>query len=304
VTTTPAISNPSSLAIRLAAFARDIKLSHTLFAMPFALLSMTLAAHRTPGGLRIGHVVLVVLCMIFARTVAMAANRLLDAKLDALNPRTARRAIPSGVLSARFVLATLIVCSIAFVISTFGFWWFFHNPWPVALSVPVLLYLCGYPFMKRFTRLCHYYLGAALALAPVCAWLAVKGTIDAPPLWMFAAVFSWTAGFDILYACQDYAVDVAQGLHSVPAKLGIAWALWVARLTHLFSAAMFIALGLTTPEFGPIYLAGASIAVALLAYEHFLVRGGDLSRLNVAFFTINGVISVLVGTLGIIDVRW
>ncbi len=270
--------------------------------MPFALLAMTLAASRTPGGLRLGHVLLVIACMVFARTVAMTANRLLDARLDAMNPRTAGRAIPSGTLSVKFVVIATVLCSVGFIASCAGFWWLYGNAWPVALSVPVLLYLCGYPLMKRFTRLCHYYLGAALALAPVCAWLAVKGTIDAPPLLIAGAVLTWTAGFDIIYACQDYAVDVAQGLYSVPSKLGIGGALWVARLTHLISAILFVLVGVLTPEFGPIYLTGALIAVTLLAYEHWLVRGGDLSRLNMAFFTINGVISVLVGTLGIVDV--
>lgn len=293
---------PTSLATKLSALARDIKLSHTLFAMPFALLAMTLAAHRTPGGLRPAHVALVVACMVFARTVAMTANRLLDARLDALNPRTAGRAIPSGALSVSFVRVTLVSCAAGFIASAAGFWWLFGNVWPVALSVPVLLYLCGYPLMKRFTRLCHYYLGAALALAPVCAWLAVKGTVDVPPLIMATAVMAWTAGFDIIYACQDYTVDVAQGLHSVPSRMGIGGALWVARITHLFAAAMFVTLGVTTHEFGVIYLAGALVAVTLLAVEHWLVRGGDLSRLNLAFFTLNGVISVLVGALGIVDV--
>jgi len=287
---------------RLTAFSRDIKLSHTLFAMPFALLSMTLAAHRTAGGLRVAHVVLIVFCMVFARTVAMAANRLLDARFDAANPRTSSRAIPSGVLSKHFVLITLLICAAAFITCCGGFWWLFRNPWPLALSVPVLLYVCGYPFMKRFTKLCHYYLGVALALAPICAWLAAKGTIDAPPLWMAAAIMAWTAGFDIIYACQDYDVDVAQGLYSVPAKFGIPGALWVARLTHLFSAIMFITLGWMTPEFGTLYIMGATIAIGLLALEHWLVRGGDLSKLNLAFFTINGIISLLLGTLGIIDV--
>jgi 4-hydroxybenzoate polyprenyltransferase len=293
---------PLSFIDRLGTFARDIKLSHSVFALPFALLATVLAAHRTAGGLRLGHVVLVVLCMVLARTVAMAANRLLDAKIDAMNPRTARRAIPSGALSARFVSATLFASAAGFVLATAGFWWLYGNPWPVALAVPVLLYLAGYPYMKRFTRLCHYYLGLALALAPVCAWLAVKGSIDAPPLWMAAAVLAWTAGFDILYACQDYAVDVAQGLHSVPSKFGIATALLIARLTHAVAAAMFVGLAMSTPEFGVIFSVGVSIAIALLAVEHTLVRGGDLSKLNVAFFTVNGIISVLVGVLGIVDV--
>jgi 4-hydroxybenzoate polyprenyltransferase len=300
--TTLSSSSPPPLPTRLVAFARDIKLSHSVFAMPFALLSTVLAAHRTPGGLRVGHVVLVVLCMVFARTSAMAANRLFDAKIDAKNPRTVRRAIPSGALSPAFVALMFAVSAVAFVVTTGGFLYLYANPWPLALSVPVLAYLCGYPFTKRFTRFCHFYLGAALALAPVCAWVAVKGTLDAPPLWMFAAVLTWTAGFDIIYACQDYAIDVRDGLRSVPSTLGVARALLVARLTHVASAAFLVALGRTTPEFGSIYLAGASIAIALLAVEHLLVSPTDLSKVGVAFFTVNGVISLVLGGLGIVDV--
>jgi 4-hydroxybenzoate polyprenyltransferase len=220
---------PPALTHRLGLFAHDIKLSHTLFAMPWALLSTFVAASGHP---RVGQLALIVLCMVTARTVAMAANRLLDAELDRTNPRTARRAIPSGTLSRPFVLLALLTCAATFVASTAGFWLVYGNVWPVALSVPVLLFVCAYPLLKRFTRLCHYYLGAALALAPVCAWVAIAGSIAAPPLWMAAAVLCWTAGFDIIYACQDYESDVATGVFSVPSKLGIRGALWAARLTH------------------------------------------------------------------------
>jgi 4-hydroxybenzoate polyprenyltransferase len=170
------------------------------------------------------------------------------------------------------------------------------------LSVPVLLFLGGNPFLKRFTRLCHYYLGAALALAPVCAWIAIAGTIDLPPILMALAVLSWTAGFDIIYACQDYQSDLEVGVVSVPAKVGIAKALWISRVTHLFSLSMLVLLGLRTPELGMLYFVGVGCAAVLMVIEHSLVKPSDLSKVGLAFFTVNGIISVLLGTLGIIDV--
>jgi len=290
---------PLPVPAKLSLFARDIKISHTVFALPFALLSTFLAAGGMPAR---GKLLLILVCMVTARTVAMAANRLLDARLDALNPRTAGRAIPSGKLSTRFYAAALAACGLAFLAATGGFQLAYHNPWPAILALPVLAFLCGYPLLKRFTRLCHYYLGTALALAPVCAWIAVSGTLAPPPLWMAAAVVCWTAGFDIIYACQDYQSDVACGIFSVPSKLGIGPALWVARITHLACVAMLVALGLSTTALGPLYFTGVVAAVALLVLEHSLVKPHDLSKVNLAFFTFNGVISVLLGTLGIIDV--
>ena len=288
---------------RVTLFAQDIKISHTVFAMPWAILATFLAGRTLPGGLPYaGQVVLIVACMVTARTVAMAANRLLDARLDALNPRTLRRAIPSGRLSARFVAATLALCAAAFVAAAAGFWFLYANPWPVLLSVPVLAFLCAYPLLKRFTRLCHYYLGAALALAPLCAWIAIAGTVAPSPFWMAAGVLCWTAGFDIIYACQDYESDCATGVFSVPARLGIAPALWVARLTHAGCVAMLVALGLSAPELGLLYWVGVGVATALLVVEHLLVKPHDLSKVGLAFFTINGVISLLLGTLGVVDV--
>ena len=288
---------------RVAVFARDIKVSHTVFAMPWAVLAAFLAGRQLPGGLPYaGQVALIVACMVTARTAAMAANRLLDARLDALNPRTARRAIPSGQLSVTFVTAVLALCSVAFVAAASGFWFLYANPWPVLLSVPVLAFVCGYPLLKRFTRLCHYYLGAALALAPVCAWLAVAGSLAPPPFWMAAAVLCWTAGFDIIYACQDYDSDCATGVFSVPARLGIAGALWVARLTHVACLAMLVALGRSSPVLGPLYWTGVALVAALLVVEHAIVRPHDLSKVGLAFFTVNGVISLLLGTLGTLDV--
>jgi len=282
--------------------ADDIKLHHSVFALPWAILATVLAAHRTAGGLRLGQFLLILICMVTARTLAMAANRLLDAEVDAKNPRTARRAVPSGRLSRGFMIATIAACAVIFIAATAGFWFWYRNPWPLLLATPVLLFLSSYPYLKRFTRLCHYYLGAALALAPICAWLAIKGTLNAPPLYMAGAVLLWTAGFDIIYACQDYAFDVEHGLFSVPAKLGIARALWVARLTHLACVAFLITLGLRTPELSTLYWLGVTAAVTLLVIEHALVKPNDLSKVGLAFFTVNGIISVLLGSLGVADV--
>ena len=293
------IGNRQSPFSLLSAFADDIKIHHTLFAMPFALLATFMAAGGMPP---LGALLLILVCMVTARTIAMSANRLLDAKLDADNPRTARRAIPSGRLSVSFFGAAIALCAAIFILATAGFWRFYHNPWPLVFAVPVLGFVSAYPLLKRFTRLCHYYLGAALALAPVCAWAAVKGNLSLPPLLMAGAVLCWTAGFDIIYACQDYDVDVNCGLFSVPSKLGIARALWVARFTHVASVGVLLALGMSSPSLGALYFGGVALAVVLLLIEHSLVKSDDLSKVNLAFFTLNGVISLALGTLGIIDV--
>jgi 4-hydroxybenzoate polyprenyltransferase len=301
-TTTPSAPGPApagSLLDKCAVFAADIKISHTVFALPWALLATFVAAGGMPRAVLLG---LILACMVTARTFAMGANRLLDARLDALNPRTVRRAIPSGALSIGFYVAVLGVCGVGFIVSAAGFWFVAGNPWPAVLAVPVLAYMAGYPLMKRFTRFCHYYLGGALAMAPVCAYLAIAGSVDAAPLLMAAAVLTWTAGFDIIYACQDYASDCETGVFSVPAKVGVGRALWVARFTHVISAAALVALGMTTPAFGVLYGVGAGCAIVLLVVEHAMVRADDLSKVNLAFFTVNGVIAVVLGTLGILDV--
>jgi 4-hydroxybenzoate polyprenyltransferase len=234
----------------------------------------------------------------------MTANRLLDAAIDLRNPRTAGRAIPSGRLQPRFVLLIALLCGGAFVAVTAMFGVSYSNWLPVILSVPVLLFISAYPLLKRFTRWVHFYLGAALGLAPVCAWIAIAGRVDWPPLVMGVAVLLWTAGFDILYACQDRDVDVRDGLHSIPAKLGIARALWLARASHLACLALLLSLKWLVPQFGSIYLAAWVLALLLLVAEHLLVRADDLSRINLAFFTLNGCVSVTLGILGVTDVVW
>lgn len=292
-------TSPSAgFAERFRAFAADIKISHTLFAMPWALLATFTAAGGWPRWEILG---LILWCMVTARTFAMGANRWMDAKLDSLNPRTAGRAIPSGRLSARFVLVMMGLCAAGFILGTAGFWQVGNNPWPLIFAVPVLIYIGAYPLLKRFTRLCHYYLGGALALAPVCAWVAVAGNIALPPWLMAGAVLSWTAGFDIIYACQDFAVDRREGLFSVPARLGIAKALWVARMTHGVCVVFLIALGMVTPAFSTLYYIGVATAAGLLIVEHLLVRADDLSKVNLSFFTLNGILSLLLAILGILD---
>lgn len=287
---------------RFGHFARDIKLSHSIFALPWALLATFLAAAPLPRGLPYpGQIALIVACMILARTFAMAMNRVLDAGLDSVNPRTAARAIPSGRVSRGFVLIMASLCAAGFVISCAGFWWAYGNRLPLLLSPLVLVALGAYPLLKRFTTICHFYLGACLALAPVCAWIAIRGEIAAPPLIMALAVLLWTAGFDIIYACQDFASDRSTGVFSVPSAIGIGPALWVARGTHTLCVAALIWLARAVPQFQWIYLGAVAIAVTLLVVEHSLVSKDDLSKVNLAFFTINGVISLVIGAMGIAD---
>ncbi|MGN6726327.1 MAG: UbiA-like polyprenyltransferase [Tepidisphaeraceae bacterium] len=300
------VTNASPTAVRvtptqrLIALGSDIKLSHSVFALPWALLATFMASPA--GRPRVGQVLLIVICMVLARTCAMCANRLLDARLDALNPRTARRAIPSGRLSKAFVAATIGVCVVGFYAAAAMFGVLYHNWIPVIAAGPVLAAICAYPLLKRFSNLCHYYLGACLAAAPVCAWVAIGGRFDVEPFLMAGAVLLWTAGFDILYACQDYESDLQTGIHSVPARVGIPKALWIARFSHLACVGFLIALGLVSPMLGTVYFIAVAIVGVLMTVEHLLVTPTDLSKLNLAFFTLNGIISLLVGACGIGDV--
>lgn len=287
-----------TLASETVALARDIKLSHTVFALPFALLSAFLAAGGLP---RWGQVGLVLACMVTARTFGMSANRLLDAKLDAVNPRTRNRAVPAGRVSRAFILAVIVGCALTFELATAGFLAFYANPWPLVLSPVVLAWLGCYPLMKRYTQLCHYYLGAALGLAPVGAYVAIAGHIAAAPILIACAVLTWTAGFDILYACQDYRSDLETGTFSVPARLGLGNAFRVARASHVASLALLASVPRFAPHLGAFYYAGVALAALLLLVEHSIVSPRDLSRLNLAFFMLNGCVSLAIGAAGIVD---
>ncbi len=291
---------PSKSVSRLAIFAADIKLSHSIFAMPWAILATCMAA--LPGSPKIGQLALIVLCMIFARTAAMGANRLFDAKIDMKNPRTAARAIPSGKLSTSYVAVIILISSLFFNASASLFGFVYGNWLPLISALPVLLFICAYPFFKRFTRWCHYYLGICLALAPICAWVAIAGTLSTEPLLMAGAVMLWTAGFDIIYACLDYQSDLQTGVYSIPSQFGIPGALWISRLTHLGCIGLLVMLGMISETLSTYYAIGVGIAVLLLTCEHIIVRPGRLGNIKLAFFTLNGVISLVIGFLGVLDV--
>jgi 4-hydroxybenzoate polyprenyltransferase len=275
-----------------------VKFSHTLFALPFALLGAILAAHGPEGWRgRPRDWLGILLCMATARTAAMAFNRLVDRRIDALNPRTASRHLPSGRLSAGSVAVFTGLAVLGFLASTLLF---LPNFWPIVLAGPVLGWLLGYSFAKRFTSLAHAWLGAALALAPVCAWIAFRGSIAWPPLLLGLAVLTWVTGFDVIYACQDESFDRSQGLHSIPARLGTRGALRFAAACHAGTLLALVGLGLAYP-LGWIYFAGVAVVAVLLAYEHAIVRPDDLSRVNVAFFQVNVAISVGLLVVGVVD---
>jgi 4-hydroxybenzoate polyprenyltransferase len=269
-----------------------IRFSHTIFALPFALTGAALAWNRPPG-FRFGQLVGILLCMVFARSAAMAFNRLADRHFDAGNPRTAGRHLPAGLLSPAAVWLFTVGCVAGFLLSTTIFL-AYGNPWPVYLAVPVLVFIGAYSYTKRFTALAHFWLGASLMLAPVAAWIAIRGLTELQvPLLLGAVVLFWVAGFDILYACQDVEFDRKTKLRSVPALLGVPRALRVALGCHLVMLALLVALYFAArPDLGNIYLTGVAAVAVLLAYEHWLVRPDDLSRVNQAFLQVNGVISV------------
>ena len=278
---------------RLRSLLELVRFSHTIFALPFALTSAALAWQRS--GFHWLQLLGILLCMVFGRSAAMAFNRLADRRFDAANPRTSGRHLPAGKLTPAVVWFFTILCSAGFIGSTLLFLPF-GNWWPLYLSVPVLLFVCAYSLTKRFTPLSHFWLGASLCLAPVAAWIAIRGLGDAGdqvvPALLGSAVLFWVAGFDILYACQDVDFDRQARLRSVPATLGVAASLRVALACHVIMVGLLIALGLVCGDLGWIYFAGIGVVTALLAYEHWLVRPDDLSRVNQAFFQVNGVISV------------
>jgi len=303
---TARLENPAPrIGKRLATFLDLIKFAHSIFALPFALIATFMAARAIgltwPGGLRMG---LILLCMVAARTFAMTVNRLVDRKFDVLNPRTAGRPSVTGAISPRFMGGAMVVAAGVFIAGTALFWWLLGNPWPLLLALPVLAWLGGYSFTKRFTWLCHFWLGASLGLAPVAAWIAIVPPhgplLTLPIILLGTGVLFWVGGFDILYALQDEQIDRAAGLSSVPAKLGRRGALWLSRLCHLLTIGAFLALGLAVP-FHQLYWIGFVLCTVLLVIEQSLVTPRDISRVNLAFMTVNGLVGLIFGALAVLD---
>ena len=266
-----------------------IKFEHSVFALPFALTGALLAfrtSHlewRTFGG----KVFWIVIAMVGARSAAMAFNRILDADIDSRNPRTRTRHIPSGSLSARFAWGFVALAILVFLVAAREL-----NPWCFKLAPVALAIVFFYSYTKRFTTFSHLILGFSLGIAPAAAWIAVTGGLDPKILWLTAAVTFWTAGFDAIYSCQDYDFDREHGLFSLPRRFGIATALWIARLLHVSMIACLVVLA-SSFDLGWLSLAGIGAIALLLVYEHSLVKANDLSRVNAAFFTVNGYVSVL-----------
>jgi 4-hydroxybenzoate polyprenyltransferase len=261
-----------------------IKWEHSIFALPFALTGALLAANGWPTLRVLG---LIVLCMVSARSAAMAFNRLVDAKLDAANPRTAMRAIPAGHLSSGFVLAFTIVASCVFLVGAALLNRLTLECAPIALAV-----VLAYSYMKRVTRWSHIVLGLALGIAPTAAWIAVRGSLDWRIVVLTGAVLLWVGGFDVLYACQDFEHDRSVGLNSVPQAFGLTTAFWIARAMHVGMLLMLCWL-IVLFGLGKIAMLGVLVVAVLLLYEHSMISPKDLRRMNAAFFTLNGVISVV-----------
>ncbi|MFM8985161.1 MAG: UbiA-like polyprenyltransferase [Planctomycetia bacterium] len=298
---TTTVLRPAS---RLRTYLELVRFSHTLFALPFAVTAALLAADRgidpalaagPAGWLR--PAAGIILCMVAARTAAMAFNRLVARTIAAANPRTASRHLPRGDVGAAEVLGLVVAASAAFVAATLLF---LPNWLPLVLSIPVLAWLLGYSYAKRFTALAHLWLGAALGFAPVAAWIALRGQtlLESPADLLPAAILGaavtlWVAGFDIIYACQDAAFDAAHGLRSIPARLGVPRALTLAKWLHAATLLVLAALPATVPALGPVYWVAWAAIAGLLVWEHALVRPDDLSRVNQAFFTANAAIGLV-----------
>ncbi|MGB0759321.1 MAG: 4-hydroxybenzoate octaprenyltransferase [Rubripirellula sp.] len=292
-----------------------IRFSHTIFALPFAALATAMAfSGPLPGGgypaFRIRDLVGILLCMVFARSAAMAFNRLVDADIDAENPRTASRHVPAGILSRHAVWTFTLLCSVAFIGSTALF---LPNVVPLVASVPVLVFLCGYSLAKRFTSAAHLWLGIALSLSPLCAWVAIRGpesilnpTDLIAPLILAASVAAWVTGFDIIYACQDADYDKDVGLNSVPAKFGVAGALKISAGCHGVMLILLACLPIfaSSVGFGWLFWVALGLIAVLVIRQHTLVKPGDLDRVNQAFFDMNAMISVALLVVGVIDCYW
>jgi 4-hydroxybenzoate polyprenyltransferase len=289
--TAPRTESPLEPVVR---FGRMVKFEHTLFALPFALAAAAIAARG--HGITIARLAGIVVAMAGARTAAMGFNRIVDRHIDARNPRTARREIPSGTVSLRAAWMLTGIATVVFVLAAAAL-----GRLCLTLAPAALLLLFGYSYTKRFTALCHLFLGLAIAAGPAGAWIAVRGDFGWAPGLLMIAVASWIAGFDILYALSDREFDRATGLHSIPARLGVTRSLVVSALLHVVSVVALIALA-HVAGMHRAYLVGTALIAALLAYEHAIVRPSDLSRLDVAFFNLNGYVSVAFFVATLLDV--
>ncbi len=270
-----------------------IKFEHTVFALPFAVMSAFIAARGLPSLDKLGWILV---AMVGARSCAMAFNRLADAELDSRNPRTSMRAIPAGLITKSAVwIFTLISAGLL----VFAAWRL--NPLAFALSPIAIAVIMGYSYTKRFTALSHFWLGLALSISPVGAWIAINGRFDWTPIVLCLVVLLWTAGFDIIYACQDVNFDRQHGLHSIPAKIGIRWALWLSSALHIIAVLLLFSIPHLV-ELGTFYYIGVGIVLLIFIYEHAIVKPTDLSRVNLAFFTLNGTISLVLMVLSIADI--
>lgn len=277
-----------------------IRFEHSVFALPFALTGGLLAWREIgfPTAGLAWQVSWIIVCMVAARSAAMAFNRILDVKIDARNPRTRMRHLPAGLLSMSFAWGFTFASALVFLLGARALNDLCFRLAPLALAVVFF-----YSYTKRFTSLSHVVLGFALGIAPSAAWIAIAGSLDPRILWLTAAVTLWTAGFDVIYSCQDYAFDCDTGLHSLPARFGISKALWLARLMHVAMIASLAALALAF-SLGWAAWAGIAAVTTLLVWEHSLVKAGDLSRVNAAFFTANGYVSVLFFLFWSVDILW
>jgi 4-hydroxybenzoate polyprenyltransferase len=289
-----ALHSPATTSNAVAKFLRMVKFEHTLFALPFALAAAAIAARG--HGLSVARSAGIVVAMAGARTAAMGFNRIVDRHIDARNPRTARRELPTGAISLRAAWAMTIAASCVFFAAAAAL-----GPLCLALAPIALAILLGYSLTKRFTALCHLFLGLAIAGGPAGAWIAVRGDFGWTPGLLMLAVGCWIAGFDILYALADRDFDRAAGLHSIPARLGVKGALVMSALLHAVTAAVLFALA-PAAGLGVPYLAGVAVVTALLVYEHAIVRPSDLSRLDIAFFNLNGWVSVAFFVATLVDV--
>ena len=272
-----------------------IKFSHTIFALPFAIIGFVLGMADQEGVFNIQEFLLMLACMVFARSAAMAFNRYIDRAFDEKNPRTKSREIPAGIISPNKALLYVIINSLLFVLAAY-----FINPICFYLSPVALLVVLGYSYTKRFTALCHFVLGLGLALAPIGAYLSVTGTFNMLPIWYSLAVITWVSGFDIIYAMQDVEIDKALQLNSIPNTLGKVHALQLSSLLHVLSF-VFVLIPIFFFPFGIYYWIGLGVFAAMLIYQHSIVKPTDLSKVNIAFMTTNGIASVAFALFFLLD---